>query len=110
MNKIDPKRQLNSLVSLAKRAGKLVFGEEKCEKCIKTGEAQLIFVAVDASVNTKKKFNNKSNFYNIPLYESFSKDTFEMLTGMQNRAVAVITDINFANRIIQLIDIVNGGG
>ena len=45
-----------SLVSLATKAGKTASGEFCTEKEVKTGMAELVIVAEDASANTKKKF------------------------------------------------------
>jgi len=47
-----------SLVSLATKAGKTASGEFCTEKEVKTGMAELVIVAEDASANTKKKFKN----------------------------------------------------
>ena len=44
-----------SLVSLATKAGKTASGEFCTEKEVKTGMAELVIVAEDASANTKKK-------------------------------------------------------
>ena len=51
-----------SLVSLATKAGKTASGEFCTEKEVKTGMAELVIVAEDASDNTKKKFKNMCNF------------------------------------------------
>lgn len=57
-----------SLVSLATKAGKTASGEFCTEKEVKTGMAELVIVAEDASDNTKKKFKNMCNFYEVPIY------------------------------------------
>ena len=57
-----------SLVSLATKAGKTASGEFCTEKEVKTGMAELVIVAEDASANTKKKFKNMCDFYEVPIY------------------------------------------
>ena len=57
-----------SLISLATKAGKTVSGEFCTEKEVKTGRAALVIVAGDASDNTKKKFKNMCDFYEVPIY------------------------------------------
>lgn len=64
-----------SLVSLATKAGKTASGEFCTEKEVKTGMAELVIVAEDASDNTKKKFKNMCNFYEVPIYFYGDKDT-----------------------------------
>lgn len=44
-----------SLISLATKAGKTVSGEFSTEKETKSGRAELVIVAEDASDNTKKE-------------------------------------------------------
>ena len=56
-----------SLVSLATRAGKTASGEFCTEKEVKSGRAFLVLVADDASDNTKKKFQNMCEFYEVPI-------------------------------------------
>ena len=57
-----------SLISLATKAGKTVSGEFSTEKETKSGRAELVIVAEDASDNTKKKFQNMCDFYEVPIY------------------------------------------
>lgn len=45
-----------SLISLATKAGKTVSGEFSTEKETKSGRAELVIVAEDASDNTKRSF------------------------------------------------------
>lgn len=57
-----------SLIGLASKAGRIASGEFSTEKSVKTGKAFLVFVAGDASENTKKKFRNMCDFYEVPVY------------------------------------------
>ena len=65
-----------SLVGLATRAGKTASGEFCTEKEVKTGRAALVIVAGDASENTKKKFRDMCEFYEVPIYFYKDKDTW----------------------------------
>ena len=51
------------------RAGKLVTGEELTLKDIRANKAKFVFVAQDASENTRKKIKDKSSYYNVPVSE-----------------------------------------
>jgi len=56
------------MLSLCQKSGKLVSGEESCEKAIRANLARVIIVAENASENTKKKFKNSSQYYKVPIY------------------------------------------
>ena len=86
-----------SLVSLATKAGKTASGEFCTEKEVKTGMAELVIVAEDASANTKKKFKNMCDFYEVPIY--FDKDTLGHAMGKEFRATLAVTDAGFAKGI-----------
>ena len=103
-------KRLLSMVSLAKKAGKLVTGEEGCEKAIQKGQARLVLVATDASDNTKKKFGNKSSFYQVPLFSFFTKDEMGAAIGTHSRATIAVVDENFGNNILEIIGSMEGKG
>ena len=88
-----------SLVSLATKAGKTASGEFCTEKEVKTGMAELVIVAEDASDNTKKKFKNMCNFYEVPIYFYGDKDTLGHAMGKEFRASLAILDEGFAEGI-----------
>ena len=54
-----------SLLGLATKAGKVASGEFSTEKSVKTGKGFLVLVADDASQNTRKKFQNMCDFYEV---------------------------------------------
>ena len=90
-----------SLVSLATKAGKTASGEFCTEKEVKTGMAELVIVAEDASANTKKKFKNMCDFYEVPIYFYGDKDTLGHAMGKQFRASLAILDEGFAKGILK---------
>ena len=55
-----------SMLGIAAKSGKVVSGEFSTEKAIKTGKAYIAIVSVEASDNTKKMFENKTEFYEVP--------------------------------------------
>ena len=88
-----------SLVSLATKAGKTASGEFCTEKEVQTGMAELVIVAEDASANTKKKFKNMCDFYEVPIYFYGDKDTLGHAMGKEFRATLAVTDAEFAKGI-----------
>ncbi len=81
------------------KAGKVVSGEQTVEMAIKSGEVFLCIVAVDASDNTKKKFNNMCTYRNIDLIEFGEKATLGGAIGKEYRATIGIADEGFAKTI-----------
>ena len=100
----NEKKRLLSMVALARKAGRLTTGEEGCEKAVRQGIAQLIFVAADASANTQKKFGNKAAFYGVQICNLLTKEEIGRHTGLYNRAAFVVTDENFANKMREIIE------
>lgn len=88
-----------SLVGLATRAGKTASGEFMTEREIKSGRAALVIVAEDSSDNTRKKFLNMCEFYEVPIYIYADKDTLGHAMGKEFRASLAILDEGFADGI-----------
>ena len=93
-----------SLISLATKAGRTASGEFCTEKEVKTGMAELVIVAADASDNTKKKFQNMCDFYEVPIYFYGDKDTLGHAMGKEFRATLAVTDAGFAKGIRKHLD------
>ena len=87
------------MISLATKAGKTVSGEFCTEKEVKSGRAHLVIVAGNASDNTKKKFRNMCEFYEVPIYFYKDKDTLGHAMGKEFRASLAILDEGFAKGI-----------
>ena len=93
-----------SLVGLATKAGKMVSGEFSTEKSVKTGKGFLVLVADDASENTKKKFRNMCDFYEVPMYLLSDKESLGRAMGKEFRASAAVQDENFAKAIRKALE------
>ncbi len=93
-----------SLISLAMKAGKIVSGEFSTEKEVKSGRASAVVVAEDASDNTKKKFQNMCDFYQVPIYFYADKDTLGHAMGKEFRASLAILDTGFAKGMKKAMD------
>lgn len=93
-----------SLISLATKAGKTKSGEFCTEQEVKEGRACLVIVAGDASDNTKKKFRNMCNFYEVPIYFYGDKDTLGHAMGKEFRASLAVIDAGLATGIMKHLD------
>ena len=92
-----------SVVTLATRAGKTVSGEFCTEKEVKAGRAYLVLVADDASDNTKKKFRNLCEFYDVSIYFYIDQDTLGHAMGKEMRASLAVLDEGLAKGILKHI-------
>lgn len=97
-------RQIRGMLGLAAKAGKIVSGEYAVEKTIKEGNAYLVFVAEDASENTKKHFRDMCSWREIPIRFSGTKEELGNCIGKSFRANVALTDPNFAESIIKKTD------
>lgn len=88
-----------SLVGLATKAGKTVSGEFMTEREVKSGRAALVILAEDSSENTRKKFCNMCEYYEVPIYIYGDKDTLGHAMGKEFRASLAILDEGFADGI-----------
>lgn len=93
-----------SMISLATKAGKTASGEFCTEREVKTGMAELVIVAEDASDNTKKKFQNMCEFYEVPIYFYGDKDTLGHAMGKEFRASLAVMDAGFAKGIMRHLE------
>ena len=60
--------------------------EFSTEKSVKSGRGFLVLVADDASQNTKKKFQNMCDFYEVPIYFIADKEELRKFCGKEFRA------------------------
>ena len=88
-----------SMLGIAAKAGKVVSGEFSTEKAVKTGKAYLVIVSEEASDNTKKMFENMTEFYEVPMYVFGTKDELGRCIGKEFRASLAIIDENLANAV-----------
>lgn len=88
-----------SLVGLATKAGKTSSGEFSTEKAVKEGKACIVIVSEESSDNTKKKFQNMCDFYEVPIYFYGTKEELGMAMGKEFRASLSVNDPGLANAI-----------
>lgn len=88
-----------SALGMAMRAGKLATGDEIVLKAIRAGKAQLVIIAGDASLNTKKKFQDKCNSYGVSLVEAYDRLSLGRAIGKAERVVIAVVDVQFAKLI-----------
>ena len=85
---------LNNL-GLCTRARGLVSGTDIVIDYLKNKKVYLIFLASDASENTKKLVRDKAKYYGVLVEEGYTSDELSMAIGQTNRMVLGITSAGF---------------
>lgn len=97
-------KKLMSILSICKKAGKIVSGDFAVLQRVKDRSAFYVIIADDASNNTKKKFIDKCTFYKVEYVVFSDKLTLSYQIGAVNRSVFAILDEGFYNTIKQYIE------
>ena len=92
--------RITNLLSMAQRARRIVSG---VEQALKGREAVLVFVAADASDETKKDYTILADRYKVPYLEGLDRETLGQCLGKEYRAVAALTDKGFAKKLRELM-------
>ena len=82
-------------VGLCKRAGGLISGSELVIEGIRANKVVYVFLANDASNNTKKKILDKAKYYNVLVCDTYSSYELSQAIGVTGKMVIGITNSNF---------------
>lgn len=98
--------RIYSFLGLATKAGKLISGDETCERALKIGKVYLVIVSEDASDNTKKKFKDMCSYRNVEIRTFGEKELMGRMTGKGKgiRSVIAITEKGFSGHLKEMID------
>jgi ribosomal protein L7Ae-like RNA K-turn-binding protein len=88
------------LIGLAMRAGKIVSGEERVLREVRSGNAQIVLLTLDAAKNSEKKIVDKCTTYQVPVLRYGTREELGSAMGKRERVVIAVTDLGFA-RLIQ---------
>jgi len=89
-------------LGLAKRAGRLIEGYNKCEETVKYKKLHLLIMSKEASQNTKDRFLRISERYNIPIIEGYSKEELGYALGREEINVLALTDLKMSHKLQEL--------
>ncbi len=106
----DCMEKVYSLLGLAKRASRLVCGEDLIKDCIRYGKSHLIIIAENASDNTKKSITNSCKYYGANYYIAGTKENLGHAVGNSHNAAVCITDAGFAKSIEKHLQRNTNGG
>lgn len=97
-----------SLLGLAQKAGRLSSGDFGAEKAIRAGKAKLILMAEDCADETKKKYRELAEEYEVDCIEAGNKIELGTAIGREFRAVVVILDDGFKKGIQKKLKTLKG--
>ncbi|TGB00320.1 YlxQ family RNA-binding protein [Sporolactobacillus shoreae] len=89
------------LLGLARRAGKVVSGEDTVLRMIRDQKAKAVIISLDASARTKKTVGNKCSYYQVPLLQVPDRVQLGQAIGQPARVLAAVTDAGFAGGLIE---------
>lgn len=98
------RQQVLNLLGLARRAGKLVAGEDTVLKLLRQNKLKIVFVANDASDRQIDKFDKKCFFYNTKMNNSFSCSEISNAIGKPMCKILGITDQGFLDALNKSLD------
>lgn len=99
MKQIPGKDKVLSMLGLAARSRNVVSGGFATEQAVKCGKASLVIIAEDASGNTRKKYSNMCDFYEVPCAFHGTKAVLGHSMGKDERSVLAVTDEGSADSI-----------
>lgn len=88
-------------LGLAYAAKKVVLGTDKVIHALRQGKLSLVILATDASLNTKKKINDKANTYKTEVLERLNSEELSNAIGAFNVKVLGITDQGFKDLLVK---------
>lgn len=95
-----------NLLGMCRKAGKLTLGANKSTELIKSGKAEIVFVASDLSEKTEKELKFTAKNTNVAVVRTeYSIETLSAAVGAP-AGVLAISDKGFATA---LKNILNGG-
>ena len=96
-------KDVMGFLGICRKAGKLLCGHDVVKESIISSQAQLVFLASDASERLEREMRHACTYNgkNIPvLRTSVNMEDFGVGVGRKS-AVFSVTDTGFANKIIQ---------
>lgn len=92
-----------NLLHLARKAGKLQFGFDACERSCFSSQAKLVIYASDLSPNTQKNLIKIIQANNVKSIELSTKKNFGNTFKIRETGIMIVNDSNFAKGILSLI-------
>lgn len=92
-------QRIMNLLSMAARARRIASGAFAAEEALKRKQGTFLLLAADASAETKVKFTRMAAQTDVPAAEILTMQQLGHCLGKEYRAVAVLIDRGFADRL-----------
>ncbi len=93
-----------NLLGIAKKAGKLVLGTDSILNVLPSKKIKLLFIASDASVATKDRFDKKAFFYQIRVVDEYTTNELSKALGVTQIKIIGVNDEGFAKALMKEIE------
>ena len=91
--------RIENLLSMAARARRIVSGAFAAEEALRKGKGTYLLLAADASAETKRKFLDMAGRAGVPHVQLMTTERLGRCLGKERRAVALLIDRGFADRL-----------
>lgn len=105
--RMDNNQAILNFLGIAKRANKIVSGENTLLSEIRNGKVHFLFIASDTGPSTSKKFLDKSNYYHVSVNTMYTKEVLSNAIGMK-RTIIGIKDQGISKKMIELTNRIKG--
>ena len=102
--------KIYSFIGLIQKSGSLSSGSDAVEMDIKKNKCKLLIISIDASENTKEKFEKLAKQHNLCYVYFGNKADFGFAIGKPDRTVLSIKDQNFSKGLLSKIEENKAGG
>jgi ribosomal protein L7Ae-like RNA K-turn-binding protein len=89
------------LLSIAAKAGRIVSGSDTVLQEVKSRKAKLVVLSEDASQNTRKLFQDKASYREIPVMVYGNSEDLGRADGRPPRVVLAVLDEGFSKSILK---------
>jgi ribosomal protein L7Ae-like RNA K-turn-binding protein len=96
--------KVRGVIGLARRAGKLLLGEETVLDAVRNGTVRYVLLASDAGPNTTKRVKDKTAFRGIPLSSVLPGAEIADAAGRRVLKVCGFSDKGFADLLAKALD------
>ncbi len=103
-------KNILSFIGIAKKANKLISGQDVVERNLMSNNVFLVILSDDAAENTKEKFYDMCSKKKIPIIIWGKSAELGKAIGEERRKVFGITDTGFAHELQKRINLLMGVG
>mgnify|MGYP000845017312 FL=1 len=101
--------RIMNLLSMAARARRIVSGAFAVEEALRKKSGAYLLIAEDASEETREKFSHMAARMSVPTAELLTMQQLGRCLGKEYRAVAVLIDRGFADRLATYLHEISTG-